>query len=207
MVGMALTPFPPAIEDNSMPMIAHDMVALIPLLVVASVLIVVLLHLVKPEIDPSWRMLSEYEIGRYGWLMRVAFVLCAVGCFLTGYQIAASGGMGGWLLMLAALGPFGAAFFATEPITVPQAERGREDRIHAAFGALFLLLFPLAATVVTVATPDDSPIAILGPWLLVLTTAVWISFVVFFGSLALLTRRGGAFRGQIYGSVGPTAST
>ena len=37
-------------------------------------LLLVLLHVLKPEIDPSWRMISEYEIGRYGWAMRLAFV-------------------------------------------------------------------------------------------------------------------------------------
>jgi hypothetical protein len=68
------------------PIVLHDFLALVPVLVACSVSIVVLLHFLKPEIDPSWRMLGEYEIGRYGWLMRVAFVLCAIGCFLTGYR-------------------------------------------------------------------------------------------------------------------------
>jgi hypothetical protein len=27
------------------------------------------LHFIKPELDPSWRMVSEYEIGRYGWVI------------------------------------------------------------------------------------------------------------------------------------------
>jgi len=32
-----------------------------------------LLHFLEPEFDPSWRMISEYELGRYGWLMTIAF--------------------------------------------------------------------------------------------------------------------------------------
>jgi hypothetical protein len=35
--------------------------------------ILVLLHFLKPEFDPLWRMISEYEIGRFGRLIRVAF--------------------------------------------------------------------------------------------------------------------------------------
>jgi hypothetical protein len=31
------------------------------------------LHILKPEYDPSWRMVSEYEIGRFGWAMQLAF--------------------------------------------------------------------------------------------------------------------------------------
>jgi hypothetical protein len=42
--------------------------------VAAFSILLVRVHVLKPEIDPSWRMISEYEIGRYGWLMRLAFV-------------------------------------------------------------------------------------------------------------------------------------
>jgi hypothetical protein len=27
------------------------------------------LHFIKPEFDPSWNMISQYEIGRYGWVI------------------------------------------------------------------------------------------------------------------------------------------
>jgi hypothetical protein len=30
-------------------------------------------HFLKPEFDPSWRMVSEYAIGRWGWVMQLAF--------------------------------------------------------------------------------------------------------------------------------------
>jgi hypothetical protein len=40
------------------------------------------LHLIKPEFDPSWRLISEYEVGRFGWLMTLAFV-CWGGSVLT----------------------------------------------------------------------------------------------------------------------------
>src|SRR5215203_2728567 len=38
------------------------------------------LHLIKPGFDPSWRMVSEYEIGRYGWIMQLAFLSLALSC-------------------------------------------------------------------------------------------------------------------------------
>ncbi len=38
------------------------------------------LHLIKPELDPSWHMVSEYEIGRYGWVMMLAFLSLALSC-------------------------------------------------------------------------------------------------------------------------------
>src|SRR5215813_10586989 len=36
------------------------------------------LHILKPEYDPSWRMISEYEIGRFGWAMQLAFFSLAI---------------------------------------------------------------------------------------------------------------------------------
>jgi Protein of unknown function (DUF998) len=36
------------------------------------------LHLIKPELDPSWRVISEYAIGSHGWLMAVVFLSLAV---------------------------------------------------------------------------------------------------------------------------------
>ena len=33
--------------------------------------VLLILHVVKAELDPSWRMVSEYAIGRSGWLMVV----------------------------------------------------------------------------------------------------------------------------------------
>lgn len=35
--------------------------------------ILFLLHFLEPEFDPSWQMISEYQLGRYGWTMSLAF--------------------------------------------------------------------------------------------------------------------------------------
>ena len=40
--------------------------------------LLVVLHILKPEYDPSWRMISEYEIGRLGWVMQLAFFFLAL---------------------------------------------------------------------------------------------------------------------------------
>ena len=36
--------------------------------------LVALRHALESEFAPSWRMLSEYSLGRYGVLMRLAFL-------------------------------------------------------------------------------------------------------------------------------------
>ena len=38
------------------------------------------LHFIKPEFDPLWRMISEYAIGDFGWVMMLAFLSLALSC-------------------------------------------------------------------------------------------------------------------------------
>ena len=44
------------------------------------VVLFAVLHVIKPELDPSWRMGSEYAIGDYGWVMRIAMCALALSC-------------------------------------------------------------------------------------------------------------------------------
>lgn len=46
----------------------------------AFVVLFAVLHVIKPELDPSWRMGSEYAIGDYGWVMQIAMLALALSC-------------------------------------------------------------------------------------------------------------------------------
>jgi Mn2+/Fe2+ NRAMP family transporter len=37
-------------------------------------------YVLEPEFNPSWRMICEYELGNYGWMMRLAFFSLALSC-------------------------------------------------------------------------------------------------------------------------------
>src|SRR5215213_1806006 len=32
------------------------------------------LHILEPEFDPTWRFVSEYMLGTFGWIMHLAFL-------------------------------------------------------------------------------------------------------------------------------------
>lgn len=38
------------------------------------------LHFLSPEFEPSWRMVSEYALGRYGWVLLLMFLAWALSC-------------------------------------------------------------------------------------------------------------------------------
>ena len=87
----------------------------------AFVILLALLHVLRPDLDPSWRFISEYEIGRYGWLMRAAFFCLSLSVLALCFAIAVdargvSGRLGLALLLLAAFGMGLAGVFAPDPV-------------------------------------------------------------------------------------------
>jgi hypothetical protein len=40
----------------------------------AFMVLLAILHVLEPEFNPAWRMISEYELGSYGWMMSFAFI-------------------------------------------------------------------------------------------------------------------------------------
>ena len=110
-------------------------------------LILLSLHLLEPEYDPTWRFISEYALGKYGWMMSLDFGLAALGCL--SFMIAAwdetksvTGRIGQVLLGISALGMAIAAMFTTDPITTPAGEMTESGSMHALGGQLNLT--PLA---------------------------------------------------------------
>src|SRR5262245_40012906 len=90
----------------------------------AALFLVVLagLHILKPEYDPSWRMISEYEIGRFGWAMQLAFfslAIASVSAIVAVWSEIKSviGYIGLVVLLIAATGMTIGGIFPSDPIT------------------------------------------------------------------------------------------
>lgn len=107
--------------------------------------LIAILHVLEPEYDPSWRMISEYSLGRHGWMMRLAFVTMAIGLAATCVALWPFGGA--WTIGLAAVsvGALGAAFLDADPIMTPRAHATPVGRAHTVMGGVLLAGFPLAA--------------------------------------------------------------
>ena len=114
------------------------------------------LHLLEPEFDPTWRVISEYALGRFGWLMRLAFAALAVSLASVGLTVLSQlrtvvGYVGIGVLALGVLGLFIAAIFKTDPITTSPEAMTFSGKMHVLGASLdyspvaFLLLsFSLA---------------------------------------------------------------
>jgi hypothetical protein len=116
------------------------------------VLLLAMLHLIKPELDPSWHFISEYAIGRYGWIMVLAFLSLAlsyVSLFLAlrSQLQTITGRTGLALLLVSALGLIIGAVFTTDPITATGDAVTTEGTLHNLGGTVGLAM-PFAAALV-----------------------------------------------------------
>lgn len=149
--------------------------------IAASAFVLVLLsalHLLSPEFDPSWRVVSEYANGHYGWVLSLMFATWAVGswalaCALWPILRGPVGRVGLWFLVAAGAGEaLGAAFDINHPL-------------HGLAGLLGAGGLPVAAMLITVSL-RRSPSLSAGGTRLWLANLTWVMAVAMVGSLILL---------------------
>jgi Protein of unknown function (DUF998) len=154
--------------------------------------LLIIVHVLKPEIDPSWRMISEYEIGRHGWLMRLAFVCWSVSVLAVAVALWPYASiLGDVALVVVGVGPLGAAVFATDPITTPRESTSVAHRWHALFGAVFVLGLPIAATLAGSDVAGSARFAASHGWPGWLAWIPWSGLIVFLGSAVVIQARAG----------------
>ncbi len=150
--------------------------------------ILFLLHFLEPEFDPSWRMISEYELGRFGWMMSLAFFCWGGSVFALLITLWSSlrtlGGTlaRGWLILLG-VALFGAGIFKTNPImdtTVSTA-----NTLHSLCGALVIITFPIVASLISGSLSRNPKWVTAKRQLFWMTLLVWFSMFAFFGSIII----------------------
>jgi hypothetical protein len=133
------------------------------------------LHLLKPEIHPPRSMISQYALGRHGWVMALCFAALAAGsAFLFAALVAQRltplhGRIGLTLLLTAALGLALAAYFPMDPVSTRPAQMSWSGRMHS---VAFLVAVPcqvLAVLLLSLALglPNRVFIVAYGVWLIV----------------------------------------
>ena len=136
--------------------------------------LIAILHILEPDYVPSWRMISEYSLGRHGWIMRLAFVTMAISPAATCVALWPFGGAWTLGLAAAALGALGAAFIDADPIMTSRAQATRIGKAHTVLGAMCLAGFPPAALLAGVGVASA-----LG-WTLAIASAVPFAGLVWF---------------------------
>ncbi len=155
------------------------------------------LYFIKREFDPSWRVISEYALGDYGWIMALAFLSLALSCVslfvAIRSQIRPLGGkIGLAFLLIAAAGLIIAAFFTTDPITASRDELTTHGNLHALAAALGTG-FPIAAALIGLSLARSRAWFPARRSLLWAAGLAWIGFLVFALSMVVMFPDDGTF--------------
>jgi hypothetical protein len=138
------------------------------------------LHAVSPEFDPSWRMVSEYALGRYSWLLSAMFLCWALSSWalVAALRPAAGSWIGKAGLALLAISGLGEAMAAYYDVTA--------ETMHGVAAALGIPTLPIAALLIGVALDRAAGRGDEGrPAMRLMGHLTWISFLLVGGSMAL----------------------
>ena len=160
-------------------------------------LLLAALHFIKPELDPSWRVISEYALGDYGWIMVIAFLSLAVSCVslfvaIRSQILTLGGKIGLAFLLIAAAGLIIAAIFTTDPITASRDELTTHGNLHG-LGAALGAGFPIAATLIGWSLARNQAWSPARRSLLWAAGLSWIGFLVFALSMVVMFPDDGTF--------------
>jgi hypothetical membrane protein len=148
---------------------------------VTVLLLLASLHILSPEFDPSFRMVSEYALGHYGWVLSLMFLAWGMSSWALAVAIwsqvkTKAGKVGLWFLVIAGLGEAMASVFDVT-----------HDPGHSIAGVLGMVGFPIAAVLLSVS------LGRLHVWrgakklLLWLADLSWISVLLLVATLVLMT--------------------
>jgi hypothetical protein len=189
----------PMAKNTAKPVTAVSRTAARLSLAGAAVFLVLLaaLHFIKPEFDPSWRVISEYALGDYGWIMVLAFLCLAFSCVTLFIVIRSQtrtigGKIGLAFLLVSAAGLTIAAIFTTDPLTASQDELTTHGNLHA-LGAALGTGFPIAATLIARSLARNQAWSSARRSLIWAAVLAWIGFLVFALSMAVMFPDDGTF--------------
>ena len=95
-----------------------------------SALVLLLLHFLRPDYAPAHRMISDYAVGEYGWVMTTWFLAMSGGLMMLSLSLLRSGPasgvarLGTLLLGVASIGLVVSASFPTDLEGVPSTPTG-----------------------------------------------------------------------------------
>jgi hypothetical protein len=117
---------------------------------------------IRPEVDATHQPISEYAIGRLGWIMILAFMCSALsyGSLAAALRDRLQGRLGtlGYvLLVLCTIGTVGVGAFVADPVATPFDQLSTIGTLHVIFGSSALILLPFAALLINLSVARRYP--------------------------------------------------
>jgi hypothetical membrane protein len=165
---------------------------------VALLATVALMHLLKPEFEPSWRFVSEYAIGRWGWIMKLGFMAWAASCVALSVALRPvvtnrRGRAGAGLLAVVGVALVVAGIFPQDPVTSTPDQATTAGMMHAFASMVGIPGIPIAALLVLAGLPRERWTAVR-----VAAHATWVCLLLMILYLAWAVPRAGGFNPTVH---------
>jgi hypothetical protein len=146
---------------------------------IATLILLASLHLLSPEFDPSWRMVSEYALGNYSWVLSAMFIAWGVSSWALAFTIwphvrTLAGRVGLLFLVLAGIGEAMASVF---DISHP---------LHSVAALIGIPSFSIAAMILGVSLSRTQEWSAARKPLLWTSNLTWISLILMGAAFGLL---------------------
>lgn len=152
-----------------------DNVSILAILSIAtgaiSLISLIILHFVSPEFKPSWRMVSEYALGKHKWILTSMFVCWALSSiclaiFLINIVSGFWANIAALLIIISGIGAFMGGLFDVK------------HKLHGLAFALGIPTFPIGALIVAYHLSDQSSWFPHTNLILASAHSIWISVIL-----------------------------
>ena len=152
------------------------------------------LHILSPEFDPSWRMVSEYANGQYGWVLSLMFVSWAVSSWALAFAI--------WSQVRTRAGKIGLVFLIAAGIGEAMASVFDINHpLHGLAGMIGIGSLPVAAMLISVSLGRTQAWSVAKKVLLWTANLTWVSVILMVATFILLivtyTQAGGEMTSEV----------
>ena len=160
----------------------------------AVILLLVSLHVLSPEFDPSWRMVSEYANGQYSWVLSLMFLTWAISSWALAFAI--------WSQVRTTAGKIGLVFLIVAGIGEAMASVFDINHpLHDLASAFGILGLPIAALLISVSLGRTQAWSPAKKALLRTANLTWISVLLLIATFAILIftflQAGGDMTGEV----------
>jgi len=145
----------------------------------AVLLLLASLQVLSPEFDPSWRMVSEYANGQYGWVLSLMFITWAVSSWALAFAI--------WSQVGTRAGKIGLVFLIAAGIgEVMASVFDINHPLHGLAAMIGIGSLPVAALLISVSLGRTQAWAVAEKALLLTANLTWMSVLLLAATFATL---------------------
>ncbi len=139
------------------------------------------LHVLSPEFDPSWRVVSEYANGRYGWVLSLMFVFWALSSWALAVTL--------WSQVKGIDGKIAVGFLIAAGVGEAMASVFDINHpLHDLAGMVGVISLPIAAMLISVRLGRTRAWSAAKNVLLWTANLTWVSLVLMVAALLIMIR-------------------